>query len=80
MRLRGLSSDLIAPTIAVHHNRFVKRTGYCGIIDFRTVVMRVRLAIELLNAVIVRNAALPPERRIEFRAVGRGMGRTRELR
>src|SRR5512140_902991 len=66
-RLRALRSDLIDPTIAVHHGRVVKRTGDGVIIEFRSVVDAVRCAIELQNGLIERNAGVPPERRIEFR-------------
>jgi class 3 adenylate cyclase len=37
-RLRTLRSDLIDPTIAVHHGRIVKRTGDGAIVEFRSVV------------------------------------------
>src|SRR5271170_4397038 len=66
-RLRTLRSDLIDPTIAVHHGRVVKRTGDGSIIEFRSVVDAVRCAIEVQNGLIERNAGLPSERRIEFR-------------
>src|SRR6201989_1553875 len=66
-RLRALRSDLIDPTIAVHHGRVVKRTGGGAIVESRSVVDAVRCAIEVQNAMIERNAGLPPERRIEFR-------------
>jgi TolB-like protein/class 3 adenylate cyclase len=66
-RLRALRSDLIDPTIAVHHGRIVKRTGDGSIIEFRSVVDAVRCAIEVQTGMIERNAGLPPERRIEFR-------------
>src|ERR1700720_3209374 len=66
-RLRTLWSDLIAPTIAVHNGRVVKRTGDGTIVEFRSVVDAVRCAIEMQNGMIERNAGLPPERRIEFR-------------
>jgi adenylate cyclase len=66
-RLRALRSDLIDPTIAVHHGRVVKRTGDGILIEFRSVVDAVRCAIEVQNGMIERNAGLPPERRIEFR-------------
>ena len=66
-RLRALRSDLIDPTIAVHHGRIVKRTGDGSIIEFRSVVDAVRCAIEVQNGMVERNAGLPPERRIEFR-------------
>jgi adenylate cyclase len=66
-RLRALRSDLIDPTIAIHHGRIVKRTGDGSIVEFRSVVHAVRCAIELQTGMVERNAGLPPERRIEFR-------------
>ena len=66
-RLRALRSDLIDPTIAVHHGRVVKRTGDGSLIEFRSVVDAVRCAIEVQSGMVERNAGLPPERRIEFR-------------
>src|SRR5271156_753391 len=66
-RLRALRSDLIDPTIAVHHGRVVKRTGDGAIVEFRSVVDAVRCAIEVQNAMVERNAGLPEDRRIEFR-------------
>ena len=66
-RLRALRSDLLDPTIALHHGRVVKRTGDGILIEFRSVVDAVRCAIELQNGMVERNAGLPPERRIEFR-------------
>jgi len=58
-RLRALRSDLIDPTIAVHHGRIVKRTGDGAIVEFRSVVDAVRCAIEVQNAIVERNAARP---------------------
>ena len=66
-RLRTLRSDLIDPTIAVHHGRIVKRTGDGSLLEFHSVVDAVRCAIEVQNGMVERNAGLPPERRIEFR-------------
>src|SRR5271156_4482999 len=66
-RLRALRSDLIDPTIAVHHGRIVKRTGDGILIEFRSVVDAVRCAIEVQGAMVERNSGLPPERRIELR-------------
>src|SRR5271168_4823584 len=66
-RLRALRSDLIDPTIALHHGRVVKRTGDGPIIEFRSVVDAVRCAIEIQNGLIERNTGLPPEKRIDFR-------------
>ena len=66
-RLRGLRSDLIDPAIDAHHGRIVKRTGDGNLIEFRSVVDAVRCAVEIQNAMVERNAGVPPERRIEFR-------------
>jgi TolB-like protein/class 3 adenylate cyclase len=66
-RLRALRSDMIDPTIAVHHGRVVKRTGDGSIVEFRSVIDAVRCALEMQSGMVERNAGLPPERRIEFR-------------
>jgi adenylate cyclase len=65
-RLRALRSDLIDPTVALHHGRVFKRTGDGVLIEFRSVVDAVRCAIEVQNGMVERNAGVPPERRIEF--------------
>jgi adenylate cyclase len=66
-RLRALRSDLIDPTIAVHHGRVVKRTGDGAIVEFRSVVDAVNCAIEVQRAMVERNAEVAAEKRIEFR-------------
>ena len=66
-RLRTLRSDLIDPTIAVHHGRIVKGTGDGSIIEFRSVVDAVNCAIEVQRAMVERNAGVAPDKRIEFR-------------
>ena len=68
--LRGcaaLRSDLIDPTIAVHHGRVIKRTGDGALVEFRSVVDAVRCAVEMQNAMVERNAGVPNDRQIEFR-------------
>ena len=59
-RLRALRSDLIDPAIAVHHGRIVKRTGDGAIVEFRSVVDAVNLAIEVQRAMVERNAGVAP--------------------
>jgi adenylate cyclase len=66
-RLRALRSDLIDPSIALHHGRIVKRTGDGSIIEFRSVVDAVRCAIEVQNGLAERNVGLADDRRIDFR-------------
>jgi adenylate cyclase len=66
-RLRALRSDLIDPTISIHHGRIVKRTGDGSVIEFRSVVDAVRCAMEVQHAMVERNAGVAPDKRIEFR-------------
>jgi adenylate cyclase len=66
-RLRTLRSDLIDPTIAVHHGRIIKRTGDGAVIEFRSVVDAVNCAVEVQRAMVERNAEVAPDKRIEFR-------------
>jgi adenylate cyclase len=58
-QLRALRSDLIDPTIAIHHGRVVKRTGDGALVEFCSVVEAVRYAIEVQNGMVERNAGLP---------------------
>src|SRR4026207_1775059 len=53
-RLRALRSDMIDPTIAVHHGRVVKRTGDGAIVEFRSVIDAVRCAIEVQSGMVER--------------------------
>ena len=66
-RLRALRSDLIDPTISLHHGRIVKRTGDGSIIEFNSVVDAVRCAIEVQRAMVERNAGVASDNRITFR-------------
>jgi TolB-like protein/class 3 adenylate cyclase len=72
-RLRALRSDLIEPTIAVHHGRIVKHTGDGFIAEFRSVVDAARSAIEVQSGMIDRNAGVAPDKRIELR-IGAHLG------
>ena len=53
-RLRALRSDLIDPTVAVHRDRVVKRTGDGAIVEFRSVVDAVRYAAASGHAALRR--------------------------
>ncbi len=68
VRLRRLRADLIDPAVSVHHGHVVNRTGDAILIQFRSVVDAVRCSIEVQNGMLERNAGLPPERQILFRA------------
>ena len=65
-RLRALRSDLVDPTIALHHGRVIKRTGDGVLIEFRSVVDAVRCAIEVQNGMVERNAGLPTKDVLSF--------------
>jgi adenylate cyclase len=67
-RLKTLRRDLIDPKIAEHHGRIVKTTGDGLLIEFSSVVDAVRCAAAVQQAMRGRNAEIPPDRRIEFRA------------
>jgi class 3 adenylate cyclase len=59
---------VVDPKIAVHHGRTVMNTGDGVLVEFQSVVDAVRGAVEVQNATAERNAEVPVDRRIEFRA------------
>jgi TolB-like protein len=66
-RLRALRTELIDPKIAFHLGRIVKTTGDGLLVEFASVVDALRCAAEVQAVMAESNAALPAERRIEFR-------------
>jgi TolB-like protein/class 3 adenylate cyclase len=66
-RLKAHFAELIHPRIEEHRGRVVKNTGDGFLAEFASVVDAVRCAVELQREMIARNAAVPAERRIEFR-------------
>jgi class 3 adenylate cyclase/TolB-like protein/tetratricopeptide (TPR) repeat protein len=58
---------LIDPKIAEYGGRIVKSTGDGLLLEFPSVVDAVRCAVDVQRGMAERNAAEPPERRIEFR-------------
>jgi class 3 adenylate cyclase len=59
--------SLVNPKIAEHRGRVVKNTGDGLLAEFSSVVDAVRCAVEVQRGMAERNAAVPQERRIEFR-------------
>src|SRR6266446_4344798 len=66
-RLRALRSQILDPKIAGHKGRIVKTTGDGLLVEFASVVDALRCAAEVQAALTESNAALPQDRRIEFR-------------
>jgi adenylate cyclase len=66
-RLRALRSDLIDPTISVHHGRIVKRTGDGSPYRVWQRLRRHELSHRYAERLIERSAGLSRERRNEFR-------------
>ena len=59
--------ELIEPKIAEHHGRIVRITGDGLLVEFVSVIVAVKCAVELQHAMGERNIGVPPENRIEFR-------------
>jgi class 3 adenylate cyclase len=72
-RLRAHLRELIEPKIAEHRGRVVKNAGDGFLAEFASVVDAVRCAVEMQRGMAERNAATPPEKRIEFR-IGINLG------
>ena len=66
-RLKTLHIGMIDPKTARHRGRIVKTTGDGLLVEFASVVDALRCADEMQAALAEHNAALPPERRIEYR-------------
>src|SRR5947207_8040055 len=71
--LKAIRRELGDPKIAEHRGRVVKTTGDGLLAEFASVVDAVRYAVEVQRAMAARNAAVPAERRIEFR-IGINLG------
>src|SRR5437764_9307261 len=64
---------VVHPKITEHRGRIVKTTGDGMLVEFASVVDAVRCAVDIQRQMAERNAAVPQERRIEFR-VGLNVG------
>lgn len=65
--LKEERTKVIDPKIAEHRGRIVKTTGDGALVEFASAVDAVRCAMEIQRAMCERNAAIPEDRRIEFR-------------
>ena len=69
--LRALTAhrrELIDPNIAEHNGRIVKTTGDGALVEFASAVDAVRCAVEIQRGMAARNADLPFDKRVDFRA------------
>src|SRR6266849_3256568 len=71
--LKSLRKNLADPKIAEHNGRIVKLTGDGMLVEFPSVVSAVACATEIQRAMRDRDAAVPRDRRIEFR-IGISLG------
>jgi len=65
--LKAWRRELIDPKIAEHRGCMVKTTGDGALVEFASAVDATRCAVEIQRAMAERNAAIPEDRRIEFR-------------
>jgi len=65
--LKAIRAELIDPTIAAHGGRLVKTTGDGLLVEFSSVVDALSCATEVQARMAERNAAVLPDKRIEFR-------------
>ena len=72
-RQKDHRKELIDPKIAEYHGRIVKLMGDGMLVEFASVVDAVRCAVEVQQAMVVREADVPEERRIRYR-VGVNLG------
>jgi adenylate cyclase len=66
-QLKAHRRALVDPTIEQHNGRIIKTTGDGMLVEFASVVNAVRCAVEMQRGIAELNAAIPQEKRIEFR-------------
>ena len=71
--LKAARAEIVDSRIATHQGRLVKLTGDGILVEFPSVVNAVACAAEVQRALRDRNAAVPRDRRIEFR-IGVSLG------
>ena len=65
--LKAHRHELVEPKIQQHRGRIIKNTGDGFLAEFTSVIDAVRCATEIQQGMIVRNAEMPDDRRIDFR-------------
>jgi len=66
-RFKAIRGELVDPKIDEHYGRIVKTTGDGLLAEFSSVIDALRCAIEVQAGMTERNAAVPGDRRIEWR-------------
>ena len=72
-QLKAHRRAVVDPKIEQHRGRIVKTTGDGMLVEFASVVEAVSCAVDVQHKMVKRNAAVPQEKRIEFR-VGINLG------
>ena len=67
-RLKAHRRELVDPKIKQHRGRIVKTTGDGMLVEFASPVEAVRCAVEVQRGMVSRNADVPEDKRIIFRA------------
>ena len=65
--LKAHRREIVDPSIAAHRGRIFKTTGDGMLVEFPSVVEAVKCAVKVQRRMAARNAAIAPERRVEFR-------------
>ena len=65
--LKAHRKEVIDPKIAEHRGRIVKTTGDGALVEFASAVDATRCAVDIQRTMAGRNAAIPEDRRVEFR-------------
>jgi len=72
-QLRGVLTEIIQPLVSEYGGNLFKQAGDLALSEFESVVEATRCAAALREAIVEKNQALPPERRIALR-IGINLG------
>jgi adenylate cyclase len=67
LRLTGYVNDLIEPKVAENGGRLIRSAGDGFLVEFTSAVDAVHCGLDIQRQLAERNAAMPAERRIQFR-------------